>query len=537
MSVQRLDLVQGSDEWLAERLNNLGASEAPAMMGDSKFMSRNQLLDLKKGWQSNPDSSFKKRLFEKGHEHEASAREITEIEECDDLEQAVLLREIDGLKLLASYDGYSEVLIWEHKDWNITLAENVRNGVLEPTHYWQLEHQALVADRDEVMFTCSDGTSENRVSMVYKSDPERRKKLIAGWKQFLADLETHELKAKQEKAVAVQKELPVIRFEVKGTEINSNIGECLEQIKQLAEDEMNKVLETDLDFATKDKLNKDVKKCREKLKETVSKVRGEFVSYAEFEEIAQDMDGVLQKMQSHGEKQVTKAKEDKKNAIKDEAEKNLWNFVEQCNQKLHPMVLGNIMGSVNPDWQGAMKNKRTIESLQNSVDEELAKWKTEINQVMERALPNLEYLREQAADYRFLFNDATQLVNQEEEPFKAVVNARISEHKKAEEERLEAERKRIREEEALRLQREAEEKERAEQEAEEEPAKQEADTTKEPEPEADNVGGEKGKTVVQRVMRSEQTTEAEFATLTCQIPADVYEAARQMLEVKFSAKF
>jgi predicted phage-related endonuclease len=45
-----LNLVQGTDEWLDARLNHLCASEAPVMMGASSFMSRNQLLDLKKGW-------------------------------------------------------------------------------------------------------------------------------------------------------------------------------------------------------------------------------------------------------------------------------------------------------------------------------------------------------------------------------------------------------------------------------------------------------------------------------------------------------
>jgi predicted phage-related endonuclease len=72
--VEILNLKQGSDEWIEARLNHFCASEAPAIMGDSKFMSRNQLLDLKKGWKNNPDSSFKQALFQRGHESEDSAR-------------------------------------------------------------------------------------------------------------------------------------------------------------------------------------------------------------------------------------------------------------------------------------------------------------------------------------------------------------------------------------------------------------------------------------------------------------------------------
>ena len=72
-----LDLIQGSEEWMETRLAHLCASEAPVMMGDSKFMSRNQLLDLKKGWvaskNSSQDSSFKKKLFKEGHKYEDEA--------------------------------------------------------------------------------------------------------------------------------------------------------------------------------------------------------------------------------------------------------------------------------------------------------------------------------------------------------------------------------------------------------------------------------------------------------------------------------
>jgi len=54
-----LPLEPNTDEWLEARLKHFTASEAPAMMNESKFMSRDELLDLKKGWKKNPDSSFK----------------------------------------------------------------------------------------------------------------------------------------------------------------------------------------------------------------------------------------------------------------------------------------------------------------------------------------------------------------------------------------------------------------------------------------------------------------------------------------------
>ena len=56
----------------------------------------------------------------------------------------------------------------------------------------------LVCNATDCSFTCSDGTEENAVHMHYQSVPERRKALIAGWKQFAKDLAVHEIKAKVE---------------------------------------------------------------------------------------------------------------------------------------------------------------------------------------------------------------------------------------------------------------------------------------------------------------------------------------------------
>lgn len=464
--MQVYDIKQGTDAWLKLREEHLTASDASAMMGASKYKSRTQLMKEKKFGVKEKITPAKQALFDKGHAAEDAARDLLEVDMLESFAPVVGGIEIDGLKLLASLDGLSEdqQMVFEHKLWNETLAENVRNNVLEDTHYWQLEHQLLVSGAENALFMTSDGTADKREYMHYISIPERREQLIAGWKQFNKDLESFEMEAKKEVVVAEKTSLPAISYSVTGTEISTNIGVCLEQIKTMASEEMSKVLETDQDFADKDQLNKDVKKARAGLKDMIAKVRGEFVSYSQFEEIAQEMDGVLQQMQSHGEKQVKQAKEAKKQAIWTEADNNLRQHIAECDAKLKPMLSAGIMGAFTPDWTGAMKNKRTIESLENAVSEELAKWKVEINQVMDRVVPNLQYLRDHAADYKFLFSDAQQLVNQDAEPFQAIIKSRIADHKQAEEERLEAERQRIQKEEEAKAQREAEAKAEAERE-------------------------------------------------------------------------
>ncbi|CAM0052449.1 RecE-like recombination exonuclease [Vibrio phage D478] len=463
--MQLFKVEQGTPEWHELRDTHLTASDASAMMGASKYKSRTQLMKEKKFGVKEKITPAKQALFDKGHAAEDAARDLLEVDMLESFAPVVGGIEIDGLKLLASLDGLSEdqQMVFEHKLWNETLAENVRNNVLEDTHYWQLEHQLLVSGAENALFMTSDGTADKREYMHYISIPERREQLIAGWKQFNEDLDSFEMEAKKEVVIAEKTSLPAISYSVTGTEITTNIAMCLDQIKTMASEEMSKVLETDQDFADKDQLNKDVKKARAGLKDMIGKVRGEFVSYSQFEEIAQEMDGVLQQMQSHGEKQVKQAKEAKKQAILEEATRDLDLHFVECNSKIAPMYVQNII-TVQPDWAGAMKNKRTIESLTNSVSEELAKWKVEINQVMDRVVPNLQYLRDHAADYKFLFSDAQQLVNQDAEPFQAIIKSRIADHKQAEEERLEAERQRIQKEEEEKAQREAEAKAEAERE-------------------------------------------------------------------------
>lgn len=460
-----LNLVQGSDEWLEARLNYLCASEAPVVMGESKFMSRTQLLDLKKGWQKNPDSAFKKRLFEKGHIHEDQARVHTELETLEDYPAAVGLLKVDGLdvEMLASFDGLENetpgALIWEHKDWNLTLAENVRNSVLEPLYYWQLEHQCIVNNSDKVLFTCSDGTTDNRVSMVYESVPERREQLIKGWALFLEDLEKHELEAKKEKVVAVKQEnFPVIECRVEGSQVISNLGSYIPLIEQLSEEQMNLSLETDQDFANKDAFNKRVKNGRAELKEKAADILANFDSLKVFNDHVATADGILQKLQAHGEKQVKQAKELKKQSIINDATKELNDHLKKLSDSIN-----NVQVPVRElDFAAIMKGKRSYEKMEEAVKSELANIKLEANDIAGTIRENLDSLTELTEGYKFLFNDYHDLITKDNGDLVNLIKMRISEHKQAEAERKRLEREQIEREAQEKAQREAEAKAKAE---------------------------------------------------------------------------
>jgi predicted phage-related endonuclease len=437
--MKTLNLVQGSDEWLTARLTYLCASEAPAMMGKSKFMTRNQLLDLKKGWESNPHSSFKEKLFQKGHKHEEMAREVTELEYCEDFPSVVGLTDIGlSVSALSSFDGLNDDgLIWEHKDWNLTLAENVRNNVLEPQYYWQLEHQMLTADVNEALFTCSDGGEVNRVSMLYVSVPERRQELIAGWKQFLVDLESHELKAKTEVIVARKQEsFPVIECRVEGSKVISNLGDYIPGIQTLADEQMHLVLESDQDFIDKEAFNKNVKAGRAVLKTKSAEILKEFESLAEFNGFVAQADSILQKLQSHGETQVKNSKTAKKNSIIATAQQALSDYLFSLSETINKVQISQVV----VDWVSVMKGKRSFEKMQDAVDTELANAKIEASAIADVIRKNLASLSELASEYKFLFSDHAMLLLKDNDDLINLIKTRISDHEKAEADRLEAQR-------------------------------------------------------------------------------------------------
>lgn len=104
-------------------------------------------------------------------------------------------------------------------------------------------------------------------------------------------------------------------------------------------------------------------------------------------------------------------------------------------------------GESAPDFASAMKGKKTVKSLRDAVDQELANAKIAANEVAERVRANLAAYTRLAEGYEHLFADLQQLVMKDLDDMEAVIKARISDHKAAEEKRLEAERERIRQEE------------------------------------------------------------------------------------------
>lgn len=438
------NVAQGSAEWLALRAQFRTASEAPAMMGASKYQTRTDLLAAKKTGITPDVTPSQQFIFDKGHATEALARPLAEALIGEELYPIVAT---EG-NLLASMDGATMLgeTLFEHKLWNESVVAQVKAGDLAPHYYWQLEQQLLVSGAERVIFVCSDGTPENFVHMEYRPVAGRAAQLIEGWKQFEADLANFEMA--DAPSIVVGKapdELPALRIELTGMVTASNL-KVFEDSALAVIDSVKTTLSTDQDFAD---AKKAVKWCGD-VEEAVSVAKKQALSQTQsIDELFSSLD----RISAHARE--TRLKVDKlvkaqellvKTAIKQKAELALSDHIAAINKTLGKVTLPHVVS----DFAGAMKNKRTIASLQDAVDTELARAKIDASQAADSIRLNLTSLAELAVDHAFLFSDVQQLVTKANDDLVTMIKFRISEHQRSEREKADA--KRIAEEqEAQRL--------------------------------------------------------------------------------------
>ena len=107
------------------------------------------------------------------------------------------------------------------------------------------------------------------------------------------------------------------------------------------------------------------------------------------------------------------------------------------------------MPAVVADFIGAIKGLRTVASVCNAVDTELARVKIESNAIADKIEINIKSLAELTADHAFLFVDMPSIIMKENADLILLAKSRIDEHTKAEAEKAETLRAQIqREEEA-----------------------------------------------------------------------------------------
>ncbi len=418
---------QGTPEWHALRSSYFTASEAPAMMGASKYQTRNDLLALKKTGIVPEVTPQQQAIFDRGHATEELARPLVEEMIGEELYPIVgtsgnLLASMDGATMLGD-------TLFEHKLWNATLAAAVLAGELDPHYYWQLEQQLLVSGAERVIFVCSDGTRDNFVHMEYRPVAGRREQLVAGWAQFEEDLGAFEVKeAKVEVIGAAPDQLPALRIEVTGMVTASNLDAFKSHALEVFSN-INTELKTDQDFADAEKTVKWCSEVEDKLKAAKEHALSQTESIDALFKAIDDIAAEARRKRLELDKLVKSRKDSIRTEIVMDSAKALQDHIDQIDATLGGRIR---MPKVHANFAEAIKGKRTIDSLNEAADSELARAKIEASRIGDLIRLNIASLNELAANHKFLFHDAQDLVQKANDDLVALIKVRINEHEQAE---------------------------------------------------------------------------------------------------------
>lgn len=453
--------VQGSPEWHAHRGQHFNASDAPAMMGVSPYKTRAELLrEMHTGVALEIDAATSKR-FANGHRVEALARPLAE--------------EFIGAELFpvtgsegrysASFDGLTldESTGFEHKALNEELRRAIQDEDSGPQlpiyHRVQMEQQLMISGAERVLFMASewdaDGNLVEERHCWYRSDPQLRADIVAGWAQFERDLAAYVLPDAAEPAPVgkAPETLPALRIEVTGAVTASNLAE-FKQTALAAIRSVNRDLTTDQHFADAEKAVKWCEDVEGRLKAAKEHALSQTASIDALFKAIDDISAEARRVRLDLDKLVTRRKTEVKEEAIDRARKALDMHVAVIHAEIAPMRLP--ANAVVADFAAAIKGKRSIASMQEALDQVLTNAKIAADTDARAIRANVATFKDKAAGFEFLFADLGQVVHKAADDFALLVQSRIDTHKAAEAKRIEAERERIRAEEAARAAKQAE---------------------------------------------------------------------------------
>lgn len=430
--MQILNLVQGSPEWKAERAVNYTASEAPAMKGDSKYQKRDELLHAKKTGEEKEFDDFTLKLFEKGHKIEALARPIAEKIIGEQLFPCTGKDVVDGLPLLASFDGLTmdQRVAWECKSWNEEKAAHVRSDVLPLTDFWQVIQQLVLSKAEKLLYMVTDGTPEKTVYIWVELEQAETIELLSGWKQFEQDLKGYIPEETKTQGVASAiMELPALNIQIDGNVKSSNLAIYKASAEQFIAS-INTDLKTDDDFATAEKTVKFCETAEARLEQVKGQALEQTADISELFKTINFLKEQIREKRLLCSNAVKSKKAEIKLSIATAAKNDFIEFQNKTNENL-----GGNYAFVESDFNSAMKGKKTIASLQSAANDEVANCKVKLSALAQKIQDNLEMIPN---EWEFLFADKAQIITKENDDFQLLVNARIDSKKEADRIALEA---------------------------------------------------------------------------------------------------
>lgn len=424
MSMIIHNLRQGSPEWHQFRLEHFGASEAAAMLGLSKKVTRSELLRMKATGIAKEFSDWvQQNVLDHGHAVEALARPIVEELIHDDLYPVTCS---EG-KLSASCDGLTMAgdVAFEHKQWSMALAASVADCVLPDEYQPQAQQIMMVTGATCVIFAVSDGTRENMVHMRVLPNEKWQDKIRSGWEQFEKDLAAYQPPqgAAPTPLGRSPETLPALHIEVTGMVTASNLTAYKEHALAVL-GAINRDLQTDQDFADAEKIVKWCGDVESRLEAAKEHALGQTSSIDQLFKAIDDIKAECRRTRLDLDKTVGKRKEEIRLSIVLDARRAYQDHVVNISAEINPADLT----LPEPDFAGAIKGKRSLDSMRDAVDTALANGKIAADAQAKAIRANLAIYHRLADGKSAIFRDLDRLLHKAADDFELTVKTRIDAH-------------------------------------------------------------------------------------------------------------
>jgi len=445
--MKTVHLQQGSPEWQAHRRTTRNASDAPAMMGVSPYVTRAELVrQYATGVQREIDDVTQKR-FDKGHEVEPLLRAMAEAEIGEDLYPVTGVS--DDRYLGASFDGVTlgEDIIFEAKQHNAEKRKQMADGIIPPVDYWQVVQQFEVCkDARRCLYLCGDGTEAgtSRLWIDREQVEDDIPHLLAGWQQFDADVAAYQPEPVRAAPVAAPVEgFGALSLQVEGRVIASN----LDAFKARADAFIARLpkpdeLQTDQDFVDAKEAAKIARGEVDKLRACKASI---LASMGDIDAVLSAIDMIDASVTRSAialEKSVKVEEQARKDAIVRAGADAVRAHYDQINATMgeHRILPP---GQLVQDLGAAIKGKKSLASMKDAVDTAVAGFKIAASEQAERVRANVRVLEMEQGSHGVLFPDRVALcATKTPEDLRNLITARIAQAKSDQEKREEEARQR-----------------------------------------------------------------------------------------------
>lgn len=461
-----LELKQGTPEWDAHRATARNASEAAVVLGEHPDVKRNELLAVRATGIAKEVTTFQQRIFDKGHLFEALARPVAETVLGDELFPCVGMD--DSGRYSASLDGLTmdDATAWEHKWLSTTLRAAMHGGCtgadLPLYHQIQMEQQCMVSGASRALFTASEWDSNNELIEArhcwYTPNPDLRARIVAGWAQFDVDVEAYRANPPADvlppAPARSMDALPSLRVTATGMVTESNLAAWAAAARATLAG-VNRELRTDEDFA---EAEMNVKGCASAEDRCLAAKQAILDQTADVAETLRTLDALqedFRRARLDLDRLVKARKETVKAEIVAAGRDAVVEHYAGINASLGQHGIA-VPGTISTDLAACIKGLRTMSSLRNAVDTAVATMKIAANQRADQVRAAVVAFEAEVGTFGTLFPDRVTLcATKAPEDLRNLMTARIAEHQRQQQAKLDAERERIRKEEQERADREA----------------------------------------------------------------------------------